>query len=89
MDDHIRESLADPEFREAWRRTEPEYQVARQLVALRLKRGLSRKDLASRVGTTQSVIARIESSRHNPTVRTLARLAEALDAEGRIEIRSR
>lgn len=90
MDDlqkHIRESLSDPEFRAAWEETGPEYQVARQLVSLRLKNGLTQKDLARCLGTTQSVIARIERGNQNLSIRTLTKLARALGADLRIEIR--
>jgi ribosome-binding protein aMBF1 (putative translation factor) len=90
MDDlqkHIRESLSHPEFRTVWEETGPEYQVARQLVSLRLKNGLTQKDLARCLGTTQSVIARIERGNQNLSIRTLTKLARALGADLRIEIR--
>lgn len=90
MDDlqkHIRESLSHPEFRTVWEETGPEYQVAQQLVSLRLKNGLTQKDLARCLGTTQSVIARIERGNQNLSIRTLTKLARALGADLRIEIR--
>lgn len=89
MDDlrrHIQESLANPEFRAAWHETELEYQVARQIVALRLKRGLTQKELARRVGTTQSTIARIESGSQNLSLRTITKLAKALGATVRLDL---
>lgn len=92
MDDlqkHILDGLSDPEFRAAWEETEPEYQIIRQLVNLRVKNGLTQKDLARHVGTTQSVIARIESGNQNLSLRTLTKLAKALDADVRIEIQPR
>jgi transcriptional regulator with XRE-family HTH domain len=83
---HIEESMADAEFRSAWQETELEYQVARQIVALRLKRGLSQKELARRVGTTQSTIARIENGSQNLSLRTINRLARALGATVRLDL---
>jgi transcriptional regulator with XRE-family HTH domain len=48
---------------------------------LRASSGLSQRDLAERVGTTQSAIARLEAGRISPTLPTLDRIAEALGAE--------
>ncbi|MHB1191956.1 MAG: helix-turn-helix domain-containing protein [Longimicrobiales bacterium] len=56
--------------------------VARQIHHLRTRRGLTQKELAERVGTTQSVIARIEDADYQGhSLRMLRRVAEALDAE--------
>ncbi len=57
-------------------------EVARQIHDLRTHRGLTQKELADRVGTTQSVIARIEDADYQGhSLRMLRRVAEALDAE--------
>ncbi|MBC7076499.1 MAG: helix-turn-helix transcriptional regulator [Syntrophomonadaceae bacterium] len=88
MDDlqkHITESLTDSEFNKAWQDSEYQYQVSRQLVLLRLKRGLTQKQLAHKIGTSQSVIARIENGEQNISLKTLSKLAKALEAE--LEIR--
>ena len=56
-------------------------QVAREIYDLRTSRGLTQKDLAEKLGTTQSVIARIEDSDYEGhSLRMLRRVAEALDA---------
>ncbi len=83
---HIQESMADPEFQKAWRETEPEYELTRQIIALRLRKGLTQQELARRVGTTQSVIARIESGGQNLSIRTLTKIANELDADVKIEL---
>ncbi|MDP2957337.1 MAG: helix-turn-helix domain-containing protein [Longimicrobiales bacterium] len=55
--------------------------VARQIHDLRTGRGLTQMELAERVGTTQSVIARIEDADYEGhSLRMLRRVAEALDA---------
>lgn len=43
----------------------------------RMRAGLSQRELAGRLGTTQSAIARLESPRSNPTVATLERILDA------------
>jgi len=92
MDDlqkHIKESIKDPSFHKVWDETEPEYQLIRQLVAARLKKGLTQEELAKIVGTTQSTIARIERGGQNVSIRTLTKLANALDSKVKITIQPR
>jgi predicted transcriptional regulator len=92
MDDlqqHIQESLKDPVFSSAWVENEFTYEISRQLIALRLKRGMTQKDVARQAGTTQSVIARIENGEQNISMKTLTKLAEALKADIKIELQAR
>lgn len=78
--DDIERGLADdPSFRDAWQRTAPFSAIARMAVARRTALGLSQRDLARRMGTSHSAIARLESGAHPVTVTTLQRLAHALD----------
>jgi transcriptional regulator with XRE-family HTH domain len=42
-----------------------------------MRTGLTQADLAARLGTTQSAVARLEAPGSNPTVATLERLLEA------------
>jgi DNA-binding XRE family transcriptional regulator len=55
--------------------------LAIELRALREKKGLSQRQLAELVGTTQSAIARLEGGRISPSLPTLDRVAAALGAE--------
>src|ERR1700680_2397946 len=49
-----------------------------QLVTARLAAGLTQSELATRIGTTQSAIARLEGGTITPTVVTLSRLADVV-----------
>lgn len=51
--------------------------AAEEIRNARLRAGISQRELARRLGTTQSAIARLEGSRANPTVATLDRVLEA------------
>lgn len=73
-DDVREELLSDPEVRKAYDDLEPAYQVAR----LRLRRGLTQKQLADLVGTKQPSIARLESGQVAPRLSFLKRVVEAL-----------
>jgi transcriptional regulator with XRE-family HTH domain len=59
---------------------------ARLLHQARTRPGLTQRELARRVGTAQSVVARIESGQTSPTVDTLVRLLDASGFEPRIEL---
>ena len=69
--------LDEPAYQAAHAASEGEFMLARELIAARVRAGLTQEQLAQRMGTTQSVIARLESGRRMPGVRTLERLAQA------------
>ncbi|MCR4418614.1 MAG: helix-turn-helix transcriptional regulator [Clostridia bacterium] len=75
--DALREELKDPHFKAAWDEFDLEYQVAGLLVKLRAEAGLSQEELARRIGTTQSAIARMESGKVVPRLESLAKIAQA------------
>ncbi len=77
----------DPEYAEAFESHRLEFELARQLIELRVKSGLSQQELATKMGTSQSSIARIESGAALPSLRTLQKLAEATDTELRISFK--
>jgi ribosome-binding protein aMBF1 (putative translation factor) len=68
-------------YRDAAKRLEPFEQIARVVILRRAKLGLSQRDLAKRMGTTPSVISRIESGHHRTSTETICRLARALDGQ--------
>jgi len=74
------ELLANPAVRQAYDEQAPENELARELIAARTKAGLTQGDVAARMGTTQSVVARIESGRGTPSMRTVQRFASAVGA---------
>ena len=75
---------ADPEYREAYERLAPEFALARTLIEARRDAGLTQAQLADRMGTTQSVVARLESGRFAPSTRTLEKVAMATGTRLRI-----
>jgi len=85
MEEFWEEQMKDEEFAAAYRELEPEFQVAREVIRLRLERGLTQKELAEMVGTKQASISRLERAVGKPSLRFLQKVAEALGA--RVEIR--
>ena len=78
--------LRDPAFREAYEALAPEFEIAAALIAARSRAGLSQADVAKRMGTTQSVVARLESGRQRPSLSSLERYAKATDSRLRVEL---
>ena len=69
--------LANPEVRAEYDALAPEFEIATELVKARLRAGLPQAELARRMGTSQSAIARLESGQTLPSTKTLLRYAEA------------
>lgn len=67
----------DPEYRAAYDELGPEFDLARSLIEARTRAGLTQEQLARKMDTTQSVIARLESGRVRPSTKTLEKLARA------------
>ena len=71
-------------YREAYKRLGPEFEVARALIEARSRAGLTQAELAERMKTTQSAVARLESGRSPPSTRTLEKIARATGTRLRI-----
>ena len=69
--------LADHEVRAAYEAMAGEFDLAHELIGARVRAGLTQAELAKRMGTTQSAIARLESGAQLPSVSTLLRFARA------------
>ena len=77
--------LTDPEVKAEYDRLGPIFAVVGEMIEARLAAGLTQAAIAVRMGTTQSVVARLENARHMPTFDMVARYAAAIDR--RIDIR--
>lgn len=77
--------MKDSAFRAEYERLKPEYALALALIRAREKAGLTQAQVARRMKTTQSVVARIESAQNPPNLKTLERYAEAVGR--RIEVK--
>ena len=72
-----RKWVKDNDYRRAYEELRPEFDIARAVIEARVRAGLTQEQLARRMQTTQSVIARLESGRVRPSTQTLERLAAA------------
>ena len=78
--------LADGEVRAAYDALADEFDLARELIAARVRAGLTQAEVAARMGTTQSVVARLESGAQMPSVNTLLKFAKATRSRPSIKL---
>ena len=79
------ELLSNPEVKREYDALEQEFAIASELIRARARAGLSQAELAERMGTSQSAIARLESGRTLPSAKTLIRFAKATGSK--VELR--
>ncbi|MCX8505016.1 MAG: helix-turn-helix transcriptional regulator [Alphaproteobacteria bacterium] len=76
--------MKDPQFVVAYNALENEFSLASALIKARAEAKLTQEQLAVAMGTTQAVIARLESGKTMPSTRTLERFAKATHTRLRI-----
>lgn len=78
--------LANPKVKAEYDALAPEFEIAAELLRARLRAGLSQTELAARMGTSQSAVARLESGDTLPSTKTLLRYAEATGSRVRVKL---
>lgn len=82
MDDFDRfkvELFKDAQIKAEYDVLAPEYELISQIIKARTEKKMTQKQLAEKIGTRQSNIARLESGNGNPSFRFLQKVAGALD----------
>ena len=78
FDEFLEVSLKNPKIKAEYDKLEPEFAVIEAVLKARVQKGITQEQLAKKIGTKQSAIARIESGNANPSIGFLQKLAEAL-----------
>ena len=78
--------LANPRVKAEYDALAPELEICAELVKARLRAGLSQVELAARMGTSQSTIARLESGQSLPSTKTLLRYAQATGSKFHVRL---
>jgi ribosome-binding protein aMBF1 (putative translation factor) len=81
-----RPSLANSKVKTEYDALAPEFEIAAELLRARLRAGLSQAELAARMGTSQSTIARLEGGQTLPSTKTLLRYAEATGSKFHVRL---
>ena len=77
--------LKDPELKKYYDEVGKQLEIAYQILQLRKKQGISQSELAKKIGTTQSNVARLESGQQNFTTETLQKIAKAFRRDLKVE----
>lgn len=90
MSKNFRETLNrrlenDAEFRKEYEALSPEYEIAKMLIACRNSGNLTQKKLSDLTGIDQADISKIENGNANPSIKTLTRIASAMNMNLKIE----
>ncbi len=85
FDSYLEQQMQDPEFAARFNRAGEAWDVALQITDLRRQAGLSQKELAKLLKTSQQQISRLESPGYEGhSLSMLRRVAEALHARVRV-----
>jgi len=82
---YLTEKLKNPKFRKYYNEYDKQLEIAYQILNLRKQKKISQAELAKRIGTKQSNIARMEAGQQNFTTDTLQKIASVFDREVKIE----
>jgi len=82
-----KELLKNRQVKKEYKKLEPRYLLISQLIEARIKKGLTQKQLAKKIGTKQSAIARLESGEANPTIALLEKIVAAMGYKLTIKVR--
>ena len=81
----LNEQLKEPEFEKEWNEIQPEMDVIRAMVDMRIKQNLTQNELASRTGIDQADISKLENGTKNPSLKLLKKLAAGMGMQLKIE----
>jgi len=83
---YLAKRLKEPKFKKYYNEHSEQLEIAYQVLKLRKKEGVSQAQLAKKLGTTQSNVARMESGQQNFTANTLQKIASALHYKLQIKL---
>ena len=81
-----KQALQNSSIRVSYEALGSEFEVIALLIKARLQKNMTQRDLAEKMGTKQSSIARLESGTYNPTLSFLYKIADALDARIKVSM---
>ena len=88
FDKYVSDKMKDPEFKAEYDALEPEFAIVHAMIDARKNTGLTQKQLAERTGIAQGDISKIENGNANPSIKTLKRIAEAMNMKLKLDFES-
>ena len=81
LDEVLHKTLKDKKAKELFDEYGRQLEISYQILQLRKAKKISQADLAQKIGSTQSNVARLEGGNQNFTIKPLDKVANALDAK--------
>ncbi len=78
LEDFKKEIFKRPGVRKAYEEMQPEFEIIRSLARVRMEKKLNQRQLAKKVGVTQSALARFESGKVDPRLTFLKKITAGL-----------
>lgn len=85
FDKILAEKLKNPEFKRQYDEYGKQLEIAYQILQLRKKKKMTQAELAKKIGTKQSNVARMEAGNQNFTIDILQRIASVLGKNLKVE----
>ena len=86
--DLLERQMKNKAFSEEYNSLEEEFELAKEIIKLRIKANMTQSELAKRAGTSQPAIARLESGAYkNLTLSFLRRIGDALGVYPEVRMR--
>lgn len=77
--DYLNQRLQDSKLKEIYDESQANCQIVKAICEARISKSLTQKDLSNITGISQADLSRLETGNANPSLRTLKRIAKALD----------
>ena len=87
--DTLKEEMENPEFKKEWDNLEVEFQIIKAMIDGRNENHLTQRELSDMTGIAQGDISKIENGNANPSIKTLDRLADALEKKLKVTFESK
>lgn len=81
---YLKVNLKDPQIKKHFNEYGKQLEIAYQILQLRKKSQMSQAELANKIGTTQSNVARMETGQQNFTTATLQKIADVFSCDLKI-----
>ena len=86
FEDYLAKQLKNPRFKKYYDEYGKQLEIAYQILQLRKRKKMSQAELARKIGTKQSNVARMEIGQQNFTIDTLQKIAKAFNRELKVKI---
>lgn len=77
-EEFFKKSMADPGVKAAYDALDGEFTLFEEMLEARKRAGLTLEQVAEKMGTTPSVVSRLSTSKHSPSISTLKKYAKAV-----------